>query len=60
MSTKAPSKRDLARTFIEALPHCRALEMTLDDVSDGDFFGVTTEAISTAWSTGTIDQTVLT
>ena len=36
MSTKAPSKRDLARTFIEALPHCRALEMTLDDVSDGE------------------------
>ncbi|MEO1537352.1 MAG: PaaI family thioesterase [Pseudomonadota bacterium] len=36
MSTKTPSRRDLARQFIEALPHCRALAMTVDDVGDGE------------------------
>ena len=36
MSTKDPSRRDLARRFIEALPHCRALALTVDDVGDGE------------------------
>ena len=34
--SEAPSKRDIARKFIEALPHCRALSMVLDDVGDGE------------------------
>lgn len=35
MSTEPPSRRDLARKFIEALPHCQALAMTVDEVGDG-------------------------
>jgi uncharacterized protein (TIGR00369 family) len=31
-----PSRRDLARQFIEALPHCRALSMAVEDVGDGE------------------------
>lgn len=30
------TRRDLARKFIEALPHCQALSMTLDDIGDGE------------------------
>ncbi|MGR3514849.1 MAG: PaaI family thioesterase [Paracoccaceae bacterium] len=36
MTATPPSRRDLARKFIEALPHCRALAMTVDDVGDGE------------------------
>ncbi|MEM9425902.1 MAG: PaaI family thioesterase [Pseudomonadota bacterium] len=36
MTTDAPSRRDIARRFIEALPHCRALKLTVDDVGDGE------------------------
>ncbi len=36
MSSESPSRRDLARKFIEALPHCQALAMTVDDVGDGE------------------------
>lgn len=36
MSSSVPSRRDLARQFIEALPHCQALAMTVDDVGDGE------------------------
>ncbi len=36
MNTDANSRRDLARKFIEALPHCRALNMTVDEVGDGE------------------------
>ena len=36
MSNESPSRRDLARKFIEALPHCQALAMTVDDVGDGE------------------------
>ncbi|MEL7149478.1 MAG: PaaI family thioesterase [Pseudomonadota bacterium] len=35
MTTEPPSRRDLARKFIEALPHCKALAMRVDDVGDG-------------------------
>ena len=35
MTTEPPSRRDLARKFIEALPHCEALAMSVDDVGDG-------------------------
>lgn len=35
--SKAPaSRRTLARKFIEALPHCKALAMTVEDVGDGE------------------------
>ena len=36
MSTTSPSRRDQARQFIEALPHCQALAMTVDAVGDGE------------------------
>lgn len=36
MSTDTPTRADLARKFIEALPHCRALNMTVDLVGDGE------------------------
>lgn len=36
MTTEGPSRRDLARKFIEVLPHCRALDMTVDHVGDGE------------------------
>ena len=36
MSTTQPSRRDQARQFIEALPHCQALAMTVDAVGDGE------------------------
>ncbi len=36
VTNQTPSRRDLARKFIEALPHCQALSMTLDDVGDGE------------------------
>ncbi len=36
MSSDPASRRDIARQFIEALPHCRALEMSVDHVGDGE------------------------
>ncbi len=36
VTATTPSRRDLARKFIEALPHCQALSMTLEDVGDGE------------------------
>ena len=36
MTAETLSRRDLARKFIEALPHCQALAMTVDDVGDGE------------------------
>lgn len=36
MSSTPPSRRDQARRFIEALPHCQALAMTVDAVGDGE------------------------
>ncbi len=36
VTDKTSSRRELARKFIEALPHCRALSMTLEDVGDGE------------------------
>ncbi|MEO0917307.1 MAG: PaaI family thioesterase [Pseudomonadota bacterium] len=36
MSDLRRSRRDMARKFIEALPHCKALAMTVDDVGDGE------------------------
>ncbi|MEM7718688.1 MAG: PaaI family thioesterase [Pseudomonadota bacterium] len=36
MSEATTSRRDLARKFIEALPHCRALAMSVEDVGDGE------------------------
>jgi uncharacterized protein (TIGR00369 family) len=36
MTTEGPSRRDLARKFIEVLPHCRALDMSVDHVGDGE------------------------
>jgi len=36
MTSEPPSRRDLARKFIEALPHCQALAMSVDDVGDGE------------------------
>lgn len=35
MSDTPDPRRDLARQFIEALPHCIALGLTVDDVGDG-------------------------
>ena len=35
MSDQAEIRRAQARKFIEALPHCAALSMTLDDIGDG-------------------------
>ncbi|MEM6387022.1 MAG: PaaI family thioesterase [Pseudomonadota bacterium] len=35
MAHDTPSRRELARQFIEALPHCKALGMTVKDVGDG-------------------------
>ena len=36
MTMDPEQRRKLARQFIEALPHCRALDMKLEDVGDGD------------------------
>lgn len=36
VTDKTSSRRELARKFIEALPHCRALAMTLEDVGEGE------------------------
>ena len=36
MSTDQTARRDAARQFIEALPHCKALEMSVDHVGDGE------------------------
>ena len=36
MSTKSSSRRDQARQFIEALPHCQALAMAVEAVGEGE------------------------
>ena len=36
MTTDSDTRLASARRFIEALPHCRALNMVLDQVSDGE------------------------
>lgn len=36
VTTNPKTRRDRARQFIEALPHCQALSMTVDDVGDGE------------------------
>ena len=36
MNIDPEQRRKLARQFIEALPHCRALDMKLEDVGDGE------------------------
>lgn len=35
MSESNDPRRELARQFIEALPHCKALGLAVDDVGDG-------------------------
>ena len=36
MTADPPSRHDITRRFMEALPHCRALGLTVDEVSEAE------------------------